>query len=154
MKNIKRIIAGAIAVISLVMVNPIKANAEWKSNSSGWWYKEGESYATGWKKIDGKWYYFYSNGYMAHDTVIEGYYLNSSGQWIENNEITDAENKVKQYLLSRGMYVPKYVKYDHDDGNNYVIHCYDIIIQDNSEHTSTSGWYLVDKTSGSIRSMF
>ena len=37
---------------------------------------------TGWKKIDGKWYYFYSSGAMAYDTTIDGYELDSGGVWI------------------------------------------------------------------------
>jgi hypothetical protein len=56
-------------------------SGEWKSNSKGWWYAEGSSYATGWKKIGSDWYYFYSDGYMAHDTKIGSYYVNSNGAW-------------------------------------------------------------------------
>ena len=34
----------------------------------------------GWNRINGNWYYFnYSDGKMAHDTWIDGYYVNSSG---------------------------------------------------------------------------
>jgi len=34
----------------------------------------------GWQKIDGNWYYFYyDEGSMAHDTWIDGYYVNSNG---------------------------------------------------------------------------
>ena len=40
------------------------------------------SWTTGWAKIDGKWYYFYSDGYMAHDTIIDGFKLGSDGAWI------------------------------------------------------------------------
>lgn len=36
---------------------------------------------TGWKLIDGKWYYFYSNGIMASNTTIDGYHLGSDGAW-------------------------------------------------------------------------
>lgn len=54
---------------------------EWKSNSKGWWYAEGSSYATGWKKIGSDWYYFYSDGYMAHNEKIGSYYVNSNGAW-------------------------------------------------------------------------
>lgn len=38
----------------------------------------------GWQKINGTWYYFYpSDGKMAHNTRINGYYLNSSGAWVK-----------------------------------------------------------------------
>ena len=32
--------------------------------------------------IDGKWYYLNENGKMAYDTVIDGYKLDSNGEWI------------------------------------------------------------------------
>lgn len=67
MKNFKRLLAGFIAVLSLIAIKPIAANAEWKSNT------------TGWRNINGNGYYFYSDGYMAHDCWIEDCYLNSSG---------------------------------------------------------------------------
>lgn len=31
------------------------------------------------ENIYGNWYYFYSDGYMAYDTVISGCFLNNSG---------------------------------------------------------------------------
>ncbi len=73
-------------------VTPMVANAEWKSDSNGWWYTEGNSWATGWKQINGAWYYFYSDGYMAHDTTVEGYYLNSNGIWISNQTNNTSAN--------------------------------------------------------------
>ena len=36
---------------------------------------------TGWLNDKGNWYYFYSEGNMAHDCYIDEYYLNSSGAW-------------------------------------------------------------------------
>lgn len=99
MKIIKRIAASFVTSITLFAVIPVAAHAEWKQSNNGWWYSQDSSYATGWTKIKGQWYYFDSNGYMktgwindgrdwyylyedgtmAHDTTIEGYYLNSSG---------------------------------------------------------------------------
>lgn len=157
MKNIKKIVAASMTMMSLLLINPITANAAWRQNSVGWWYTEGNSYATGWKNIDGNWYYFYSDGYMAHDTIIDGYYLNSAGAWtndIPSLSSSDAEAKIKTYLISNGYYVPEYVVCDHEEGNSYVIHCYDIVNNDGFVHTATSGWYYVNKTSGSISSMF
>ena len=102
MKNFKRIIASFITFISLIAINPIVAHAEWKQSGNSWWYSQsGSSYATNWTKINGQWYYFDSNGYMktgwvndngnwyyfygegtmAHDTTIDGSYLNSAGAW-------------------------------------------------------------------------
>ena len=35
--------------------------------------------ANGWKQIDGKWYYFYTDGTMAVNTTIDGYTIGSDG---------------------------------------------------------------------------
>lgn len=81
MKRIKltKIISSLLVVASILVLNPIGASAEWKSDSTGYWYTEGSSWLTGWHPIDGKWYYFNSNGYMAKNTTIEGCQLGSDG---------------------------------------------------------------------------
>lgn len=88
MKKLKltKLMAITLAIASIITLNPIGANAEWKQDSTGWWYTEGISWATGWRSINGNWYYFYSNGYMAKNTTIDGYYLDSSGVW--NNSVS------------------------------------------------------------------
>jgi hypothetical protein len=155
MKKFKltKIIANVLVVASVLALNPIGVSAAWREDSHGWWFTEGNSWAKGWRNIDGSWYYFYSNGYMAHDTMIDGYYLNSSGVWTDNTTYmtpTEAEQKVRQYLINNGKYVPSKIEYDHEENNAYVIHCYDIVV----DHTATSGWYYVDKSTGNITSMF
>ena len=60
-------------------------NGSWKSDSSGWWFQSGSWYPTAqWLKIDGEWYYFKSNGYMASNEWIGNYYLKSSGAMAKN----------------------------------------------------------------------
>jgi hypothetical protein len=85
MKRLKltKLTAASLIVFSALVLSPIGASAEWKEDSAGRWYSNGASYDTGWQKIDGKWYYFYSTGYMAHDTKINGYYLDSNGVWTD-----------------------------------------------------------------------
>lgn len=78
----------------------------WKQNNKGWWYTEGNSYATGWKLIDGNWYYFYSDGYMAKNTTINGYYLNSSGAWTnsvnsDDQMITFVDKNLEQVVRNQ-----------------------------------------------------
>jgi hypothetical protein len=84
MKNFKltKIIASSLIAVSILALNPVGASAEWKHDNIGWWYTEGNSWATGWRKIDGKIYYFYSNGYMAHDAEIDGFSLGADGAQI------------------------------------------------------------------------
>lgn len=94
MKNFRKIIATFVTLITLFTITPIVAHAEWKSNSTGWWYAEGSSWANGWRQIDGNWYYFYSDGYMATDTTIDGYYLNSNGAWTTSAAANTSTNNI------------------------------------------------------------
>lgn len=84
MKNLKltKLIVSSLIVASVLALNPIGAGANWKQNNTGWWYSTGNSWAIGWAKLDGKWYYFYSDGYMAHDTTVDGFKLGSDGAWV------------------------------------------------------------------------
>lgn len=97
-----------LTMLSVCFLNNVKVEAAWRKNSIGWWYTQGNSWATGWKLINGNWYYFDSNGYMqtgwiksgqdwyylygsgemAKNTVIGQYKLDSSGRWIQNNGYT------------------------------------------------------------------
>jgi len=120
--NLTKLIVGSLVVTSLIALNPIGANAEWKSNSKGWWYTEGNSYATGWKVIRGNWYYFYSDGYMAKDITIGGYYLNSSGAWTSEVPISKGESGLdslgQEILNNISIENPKfYVEYSGDLNN-------------------------------------
>lgn len=80
--KLKKAIASALVIASVIALNPIGVSAEWKQDSTGWWYSTDTSWVTGWSQIGGKWYYFNSDGYMAHDTKIDGYTLGSDGAWI------------------------------------------------------------------------
>ena len=40
---------------------------------------------TGWIFRGGEWNYFYGNGEMAKNTVIDGYIINSDGIWVDEN---------------------------------------------------------------------
>lgn len=78
--KLTKIISSLLAVAFVLALNPIGASAEWRQNSTGWWYSEGSSWATGWKQIDGNRYYFNSNGYMAKNTIVDNYYINGEGE--------------------------------------------------------------------------
>ncbi|MEE3399893.1 MAG: DUF4832 domain-containing protein [Eubacterium sp.] len=57
----------------------------WKCNSSGWWVEDTTGWypASQWQKIDGKWYYFTSDGYMDYGEYRDGCWLGSDGAWVE-----------------------------------------------------------------------
>ncbi|MBQ7534005.1 MAG: hypothetical protein IJT43_00115 [Stomatobaculum sp.] len=72
-------------VMGMLMAASVYA-AGWQWDANGWWYQrdDGSWPASAWEKIDGEWYYFYDNGYMAHDTMIDGcYYVDAAGAYVE-----------------------------------------------------------------------
>ncbi len=79
--EITKKVVSLLAIALVLAVNPVAAHAEWKQDSTGWWYANGDSWYTGWKQIDGKWYYFENNGYMVHDYYVDNYHLNTEGYW-------------------------------------------------------------------------
>lgn len=64
----------------------------WQHDGYGWWYRneDGTYPFNTWKKIDGIWYYFGTQGYMHTGWLKDGdkwYYLNSSGAMVANTTI-------------------------------------------------------------------
>ena len=57
----------------------------WHKNSKGWWYQDATGWypTSQWLKIDGKWYYFYADGYLAVSTMINGYTVDANGIWVQ-----------------------------------------------------------------------
>ena len=58
------------------------ARTEWVQGENGWHYYDNNKQVTGWKQIDGKWYFFNAEGVMQKWWVKDGntwYYLNGSG---------------------------------------------------------------------------
>ena len=60
-----------------------KGKGKWKVNSTGWWYEDSLGWypQSMWQKIDGLWYYFNADGYMASNEWRGGYWLSSNGSW-------------------------------------------------------------------------
>ncbi len=71
----------------------------WKSNSVGWWLEDTSGWypVSQWQKIDGYWYYFNADGYMASSEWRDGYYLSGSGA-------LDYEPTASWYKDSKGWY--------------------------------------------------
>jgi hypothetical protein len=91
MKNkIKKITAIILAGTMILGTSVTAFAAEWKQDNNGWWYQEDNgSYPTNsWKWINGKSYYFGSNGYMLSNTTTpDGYTVNADGAWVVNGAV-------------------------------------------------------------------
>ncbi len=63
-----------------------KGTMKWKCNSKGWWIEDSAGWypKSQWQKIDGKWYYFCSDGYMDYSEYRDGCWLGSDGAWVES----------------------------------------------------------------------
>lgn len=104
-RYLTKFITLCVLAVTVIGSSPIGANAEWKQDSTGWWYADGSAWYTGWKLIDKNWYYFYSNGYMANCDKIDGCFVNSSGVW--TNSIT-ADDAIKLIFNEDGNYISKF----------------------------------------------
>ncbi|MBZ0312431.1 cell wall-binding protein [Clostridium butyricum] len=115
-KYLIKTLIGALTVLSLWTVFPQGASAEWRQDSKGWWYSNGNSYYTGWKLIDSNWYYFYSDGYMATNDKIGDYFVNSTGAW--TNAIT-ADEAYQLILNEDGNFITEAFKRGDRFNSNY-----------------------------------
>ncbi|MBA8790061.1 leucine-rich repeat protein [Clostridium saccharobutylicum] len=77
--KLTKVMASSLILASVFALNPIGASAEWKKDSKGWWYTEGDSWATGLREINGKQYYFDKTGYMVEDKIVDNLYFDSNG---------------------------------------------------------------------------
>lgn len=81
-----------VTLLTGVAISPIKASAAWKQSANGnWSYTEANTSVSGWKSIDGKWYFFDSNAVMKTGWILDGstwYYADPSGEmktgWIND----------------------------------------------------------------------
>lgn len=74
---------GAAGMLTVAMAMPAMA-ASWQQDQVGWWYQndDGSYLKDGWNWIDGRCYYFNSDGYCLLDTVTpDGYTVDVSGAW-------------------------------------------------------------------------
>lgn len=60
-------------------------SSQWMLWKNVWYYLDDKCKMVHncWKWIDDKCYYFYDSGAMAHDEYVEGYYVDSSGAWVQ-----------------------------------------------------------------------
>lgn len=80
----KLLVTVAAGLMSLALSIPVFAG-EWKQDETGWWYQneDGSYLSSGWTWVDGRCYYFTSEGYCLIDTQTpDGYTVDASGAWI------------------------------------------------------------------------
>ncbi|MDY3929255.1 MAG: hypothetical protein SOZ34_07840 [Clostridia bacterium] len=66
---------------------------------------------------------------------------------------TSADNAVilaKQYMKAQNIYIPSNVELDREDDDYYYIHAYEVLTVDNKEHTSSVGWFNVNKKTSEV----
>lgn len=86
-KTVKSLLLAGLMV--LLSVTPAFAG-QWQSNAQGWWYQndDGSYPDDGWQWIDGKCYYFTSQGYcLVNATTPDGYTVDGTGAWILNGVV-------------------------------------------------------------------
>ncbi len=101
----------------------------WVSNSTGWWIEDSVGwYPTDtWQKIDGVWYYFKPDGYMASNEYYGGYWFNADGSWDETYYIEWKSNSTGWWIEDISGWWPSscWLKIDdywyYFDGSGYMV---------------------------------
>ena len=101
----------------------------WKSNAKGWWVEDSEGwYPTNqWQKIDGVWYFFKPDGYMASAEYYNGYWFNSNGSWDSQYKLTWKSNTTGWWVEDISGWWPanSWLKIDgcwyYFDGSGYMV---------------------------------
>lgn len=115
-KKLSGLAALALVGITIMMAVPYKVayavesnNSEtscnydgWKNKNGNWYYYDNGIMKSGWIYDNGKWYYLGYNGVMAHDCFVGEYYVNSSGEWV-NNIISNIESTLYNDNLNEKM---------------------------------------------------
>ncbi|MCR5214685.1 MAG: hypothetical protein K6E10_09730 [Eubacterium sp.] len=86
--------------------NTAYSGGYWASNSTGWWYTDASGWypVSTWLRINGSYYYFKADGYMAVNEWVDGCYLGSDGAWVEgkkksSGKVPDANAASEKFVL-------------------------------------------------------
>lgn len=101
----------------------------WKNNSTGWWVEDTAGWypQSQWQKIDGIWYYFKPDGYMASAEYYDGYWFNSDGSWDEQYFLTWKSNSTGWWVEDKSGWWPssQWLKIDgswyYFDASGYMV---------------------------------
>lgn len=87
----KRIVKQTVWIILFSLLESFTSFAgEWKQNENGWQYQndDGLYLVNEWLELDGKFYYFGSNGYMLSNQITpDEFWIGTEGYWINNSGI-------------------------------------------------------------------
>ena len=107
----------------IIQISPPQTSGNYDSSSG--------AYNTGWKLINGKYYYFSIEGGREQDTTVDGYYLGSDGAW----DATKGLSKLQDITMK-------------SEKSVYALGTKDINIYITNNTNLESGygeWYTVDK---------
>ncbi|WP_297423144.1 cell wall-binding protein [Clostridium sp.] len=98
--------------------------------------------------IPRKYYYHLSTGnvYEVKDGMLNNLATHDVLNIFTKEQAVDL---VKDYLSKNNEYIPGVIKVESDEGDSYLVHCYD----DMGGYTSANCWYYVNKDTREIKSM-
>lgn len=81
----RKIALGLALILGTSMFSGVKAYSAvfsgWEKTSDHWSYYRNGSLCTGWVNESGKWYYLNSDGSLASNMSVNGYYIDRDGIW-------------------------------------------------------------------------
>ncbi len=91
----------------------------WKEDSKGWRFcLYGNDYLKStWKMINGNWYYFKADGYIAMNEFIRGWWVNRTGAWKDPVRYSWHKSGSRWWYGVKGGWYAKNSTYTIDDGS-------------------------------------
>ena len=85
-----------------------KGTLAWKNDATGWWIDDGTGWypTNNWQKIDGVWYFFKPDGYMAANEYYNGYWFNKDGSWDEQYFLSWKQNSTGWWVEDKSGWWP------------------------------------------------
>ena len=85
-----------------------KGTMTWKNDATGWWIEDSAGWypTNSWQKIDGTWYFFKPDGYMASSEYFNGYWFNKDGSWDEQYFLSWKQNSTGWWVEDKSGWWP------------------------------------------------
>ncbi len=104
-KTKKQLVTLGLSVMLAASMSMTAFAGQWKQDTTGWWYQndDGSYFNGGWNWIDGKCYYFTTEGYcLINTTTPDGYTVDGSGAWTINGVVQTKNEETTQADISTG----------------------------------------------------